>query len=630
MNGGEQSGGGLFVTSGGFEPSPPPDNGLGYVVSTSSPVPDFVASGSYPQDSGSGSIAGPNKLPYANNTGYQVPSFPGGTSSDQSAAAPDQPAPSIDRSPDTSLPLDIGGYGSATSSEQDYGGLPPYITSNVVPPLETGAVYGNGRSDDPIPSNPTNAGSYGMPPFSNLISVQATEVPYQPASGTAPTVNGGTDYIGSDVCGNGGCKSLQEYCSAVKRNGQSDARCDSEQLPPLTTSSPKYQPPPQGNGGVDYIGSDPCGNGGCKNLQEYCSAVSRNGQSDPRCDSELSPPPTTSLPPYETLSSTGLIYTTMVKEVVPYPVEPAIESSSTRRITSIEIYNNNPPMPTGGTSAAQGDAGGLSEGLSLTSATTSDDNPIPASSPIPPPSSDNTTAIDPSCIPSPENQSIQVNVSPPPSVCYLSHPNIKPNPHHQFNRLTPGLPVPSPYESLLYIGFEFSASSTSSTSYLTSPASAIAKSIAIAPPVKHFNLTSFSLACSVPPCTVTIWGTKVASKTAQGAAAGTLLNSRTTVDAKMDGEGAFTVVDGLEAKGWTEMEKVSFVVEEKGVGIAVDDLSYAVRVEGGCEGEKGNGKAKEGTGEEGKEEEGKDEGPEEVGIEMSGLGKPHRERIRKL
>ena len=30
---------------------------------------------------------------------------------------------------------------------------------------------------------------------------------------------GTTDYIGCDVCGNGGCKSLAEFCAAVKRNG---------------------------------------------------------------------------------------------------------------------------------------------------------------------------------------------------------------------------------------------------------------------------------------------------------------------------------------------------------------------------------------------------------------------------
>ncbi|KAL8780223.1 MAG: hypothetical protein Q9213_006568 [Squamulea squamosa] len=551
-------------------------------------------------------MTGPYQAPYANSTGYQVPSFPGGTGSDQSAAAPDQPAPSIEQSPDTSLPPNVGGYGSATSSEQDYGLLPPYTTSNADRPLETGVVHGSGGSNDPISSNMTDAGSYGMPPSGNSTSMLGTEAPYKPASDTAAAgkVNGGTDYIGSDVCGNGGCKSLQEYCTAVRRNGQNDPKCDSELPPASTTSFPPYQPPPQGNGGIDYIGSDPCGNGGCKNLQEYCSAVRRNGKSDPKCDSELPPPPMTSIPPQEMSSDTGNIYTTMTKEVVPYPVEPAIESSSTRSVASIKLSNNPPLMTTGGTSAAQGDAGGSGEGFSSTSATTSDANPIPASSPTPSPSSDNTTAINPSCLPTPENQSIQVN----------------------FNLLTPGLPLPSPYESLLYTGFELSASSSASTSYLTSPASANAKSIAIAPPAKHFNLTSLSLACSAPPCTITMWGTKVASKTAQGAAAGSLLNSRTKVDAKMDGEGAFTVVDGLEGKGWTEMEKVSFVVQEEGMGIAVDDLSYAVRVDGGCEGEK----TKEGKGGEGKGWKGKDERPEEAGIKMTGLGKSNRRRIRKL
>ncbi|KAL8963128.1 MAG: hypothetical protein Q9193_000563 [Seirophora villosa] len=41
----------------------------------------------------------------------------------------------------------------------------------------------------------------------------------------AAAAGDGTDYIGSDVCGNGGCRSLEEYCIAVRRNGRSDGRC---------------------------------------------------------------------------------------------------------------------------------------------------------------------------------------------------------------------------------------------------------------------------------------------------------------------------------------------------------------------------------------------------------------------
>ena len=43
---------------------------------------------------------------------------------------------------------------------------------------------------------------------------------------TKANVQAGTDYIGSDVCGNGGCKTLAEYCAAIKRNGKNDARCN--------------------------------------------------------------------------------------------------------------------------------------------------------------------------------------------------------------------------------------------------------------------------------------------------------------------------------------------------------------------------------------------------------------------
>ncbi|KAL9628888.1 MAG: hypothetical protein Q9204_005593 [Flavoplaca sp. TL-2023a] len=33
------------------------------------------------------------------------------------------------------------------------------------------------------------------------------------------------DAIGSDICGNGGCMTMEEFCAAIKRNGQSDEKC---------------------------------------------------------------------------------------------------------------------------------------------------------------------------------------------------------------------------------------------------------------------------------------------------------------------------------------------------------------------------------------------------------------------
>ncbi|KAL8889178.1 MAG: hypothetical protein Q9215_003517 [Flavoplaca cf. flavocitrina] len=34
-----------------------------------------------------------------------------------------------------------------------------------------------------------------------------------------------SDAIGSDICGNGGCMTMEEFCAAIMRNGQSDERC---------------------------------------------------------------------------------------------------------------------------------------------------------------------------------------------------------------------------------------------------------------------------------------------------------------------------------------------------------------------------------------------------------------------
>lgn len=60
----------------------------------------------------------------------------------------------------------------------------------------------------------------------------------QPVGPPGPTSSSGTDPIGSDICGNGGCKSLQEYCTQLTKNGQHDAKCDGVQgANPATGSS---------------------------------------------------------------------------------------------------------------------------------------------------------------------------------------------------------------------------------------------------------------------------------------------------------------------------------------------------------------------------------------------------------
>ncbi|KAL8845861.1 MAG: hypothetical protein Q9221_009004 [Calogaya cf. arnoldii] len=189
-----------------------------------------------------------------------------------------------------------------------------------------------------------------------------------------------------------------------------------------------------------------------------------------------------------------------------------------------------------------------------------DDKAVPPSLPPPLPPIDNTTSTKPSCVPTLEDHLITVD----------------------FNTLEPSSPLPAPYQYLTYTGFSISAASASSQ--LGAFASTPMKSISIAPRTNHFDLASISLACSAPPCDITMWGTKVASKTAQGAAAGALLTSKTRVE----GLDVYVPVEGLAEKGWMDLEKITFKATGEGgvdVGVGIDDLSYVVSVEVGCEGE---------------------------------------------
>lgn len=186
--------------------------------------------------------------------------------------------------------------------------------------------------------------------------------------------------------------------------------------------------------------------------------------------------------------------------------------------------------------------------------------------------------------------------------------------------LQPSSPLSAPYESLTYAGFSVSAAASSSR--LGAFASDPLKTLSVSPPAKHFNLTSISLACDVPPCNVTMWGTKVASKTSTGAAAGTLLMSMTRVEKKDE----YVPVEGLVEKGWMELEKIAFTAKgEKGEdgGVGIDDLSYTVRMERDCEGEDEEGK--EGV-------KGVERRTGEARIKLGELGKRkrgHRRRIKR-
>ncbi|KAL8978472.1 MAG: hypothetical protein Q9205_005942 [Flavoplaca limonia] len=457
------------------------------------------------------------------------------------------------------------------SQEDEISSAGLYTTSNVNVPIQTGSVHGSGKSDILIPSNPTKAESYGTPPFINsTTSNPGAGILDQPASGTTP------DYQGS------------ANQSSLDQTPSSNASDATQQLNLPTTTS-------------------------MDNLADQAS------------------------------SGAGASYTTRTQEVVPYPVDTATNSSSSPGIVSFKVYNNSPPTTTGGVSDVEdADDWDVDTGMTNTtpantdaqstssqpaqlrpesSSTPSDTpgEPLPTSAPTnsspvkndelmessqPPPLAPNplTTPGESLPTPSPTFSSAVENSEPTPSslppflpsnaTVAPSKPLCVPSQENRliqidFNSLQPSSTLPNPYESLTYAGF--SVSPASSSSRLGAFASDPLKSLSISPPAKHFNLTSISLACDVPPCNITMWGTKVASKTATGAAAGTLLMSMTRVDKKDE----YVPVEGMVEKGWMELEKIAFTAKgENGEdgGVGIDDLSYTVRMEGGCEDEEGDGK----------------------------------------
>ncbi|KAL9000504.1 MAG: hypothetical protein Q9169_000797 [Polycauliona sp. 2 TL-2023] len=472
---------------------------------------------------------------------------------------------------------------------QDTSSLAPYTSIIGYLPMETTAISGNEGSGKPFASGSANTGSYHLPPFGNSTTpLPPAEGPYEPATGTGSTSQG------------------------------------SGSLPPTTQPQP-YQ----------------------------------TSSSNPSDTQQAEMPTTTSgnTLANQTSSDTGVVVTTMTREVIPYPAKPATNSSSDRDVGSLNNNSDSSAISTGGFSVAEEDTGdevdnfgsttaGPAENNShgplptttLTASFAFDDHDITSSTPLeslrpsepesssaveehdpipalpqPPLSNPKSNSAEPPCLPSQENRLVKVD----------------------FNHLDPSSPLPNPYESISYTGFSVSSAS----SRLSAFASGVPRTIAVAAPAKHFNLTSISLACSAPPCNISMWGTKVQTKTATGAPAGTLLVSMTRVEGKDE----YKPVEGLVEKGWVNLEKIGFSAEGEGgedVGLGIDDLSYWVGAEGGCEGGgedakgKGDGVEMKPEGVEDKSGEvgkgdggGADKRPEELGKGKRGL---RRKRIRKV
>ncbi|KAL9593398.1 MAG: hypothetical protein Q9179_005905 [Wetmoreana sp. 5 TL-2023] len=145
-----------------------------------------------------------------------------------------------------------------------------------------------------------------------------------------------------------------------------------------------------------------------------------------------------------------------------------------------------------------------------------------------------------------------------------------------FNDFILNKPLPTPYYLLSYTGFTIDNGSPSP--HVRSPANETQKSVSLGPSAKYFNLTSLELACSAPPCNVTMTGIKIPSTTEQGAAAGMILYKTIRVEAAENGADSFTLVDHLDEAGWTKLERVNFIGKaadsEDERGVALDNLLY--------------------------------------------------------
>lgn len=138
-------------------------------------------------------------------------------------------------------------------------------------------------------------------------------------------------------------------------------------------------------------------------------------------------------------SGAGAFYTTMTKEVVPYPVDTATNSSSSPGIVSFKIYNNSPPATTGGVSNEE-DTDDWNDDMGMTNTTPANTDTQSTSSQLAQfrPESSSTpsnTSGEPRPTSAPTNFSPVKNVEPMES---SQPPPLAPNPLN-----TPGEPLPT-------------------------------------------------------------------------------------------------------------------------------------------------------------------------------------------
>ncbi|KAL9580959.1 MAG: hypothetical protein Q9212_004177 [Teloschistes hypoglaucus] len=519
--------------------SVPPSPLMTYGGGPASPSNTFDGQGSV----ASGSIGTPEPPPYAYNN----------STSPSSGPTNYPPNYGTGYAPPLTLPAPTGQ--ALPSSQQNFD------TSNAAPYPTSIAGYTSQDSGFPAPTPLIQSSSSTPAPFVNLTSSSlppapfpGTGIPYQPEASPLPP-----------------------YQSPVPPSPPPSEPPNPQPSPPQESGSPSpslSNPLPSfirsGTGPVystktqmvvPYPMSSPIDSSsaqdilpsptGDSNPTSSCSSTTSNNEIFPTSNiPSLDQGPTPTPPPLPNSSSLG-------------PELPQPQESGTNAATPTSSIPLPPPAPTGAP------AGSPMPILSFPppplpppAASTSSFTPLP-SSPLPPAAGTSAPATGPSCSPTVKDDTYNVD----------------------FNTLTINQPLPTPYGPLNYSGF--TVDNGSPTPHLTSPADATAKFIAIGPSTDNFDLTSVSLACSIPPCNVTMIAIKAASTTAQGAAAGGIAYKTVRVEAADHGADPYTVVDGFDDGAWGNLQRVNFLGKaldgsDAPVGVALDKLVYRARTREGC------------------------------------------------
>ncbi|KAL9595153.1 MAG: hypothetical protein Q9219_006609 [cf. Caloplaca sp. 3 TL-2023] len=614
-NGGQETDAGYPTGAGGSGPTAP-------AVQTTPIDSDFVSSEQFPQSTGSGEVTSPYQPPYMNATGAPAPSLPVGTGGFQSLDTSQNVSPTDMQNPAFNYPNSPEQTQPPSSEDLASGGLvttPVTTSASVSLPadnipassLDQGTGQSSGGQEQPqqsieYPGATTSASASGVPAIPTAPPPVIVGTGSSGPEGTSAVTSVTPPYgFGNEtlIGPNPATDSIFYGTNPVPGPAQTDTtNIISPSLPPfVNTTSPITSTLPLGTGTP---------------IQPINTAIPNPETSAPPFPFTLSPAPFqtplfpvavdnntgassgvsvvgTAPPTIHPPITSGLVYSMVTKVVSPIPLNTGVESSSAK--SSYKNFYGNGNSNTNPTSDPNLPSNTDSSSLPPSSNPAPNPSSMPPTPlpPLPPASGTPVPYAPPLSSPPVPSSSPPVPPPPPPPNPNDTTPTCPPHPADSpitadFNAFTLlNTPIPSPHLSLIYTGF--SIDNGSPTPHLVSSPSESARSISIAPPAVSFNLSSISLACETPPCNVSMFGQSVGQHTAQGAAAGSFLTQVVQVEAASHGAGPFTVVGGLETKGWVELGKVGFVVQGDGGGggLAVDDVVYWVS--GGAEGEGGGG-----------------------------------------